>query len=99
MGLFLSHCMRWVIHKTNILFRPLQVQFTGFIAITLIFAFLLGLTETYIWQYFGLLPKQPGTDKAVAIPKLIVNNAFSSFAYLFIWNCIYFIYHYIEKSR
>ncbi|MES1221863.1 MAG: histidine kinase [Bacteroidota bacterium] len=98
-GLLLSHCMRWVIHKTNILFKPLQNQLTSFIFITLIFALLLGISETYLQQYFDILPRQSGTDKPIAVPKLILNNAFYSFVYLFIWNCIYFIYHYIEKSR
>jgi sensor histidine kinase YesM len=97
-GLLLSHCMRWVIHKTNILYKPLQVQITSFISITLVFSMLLGITETYLQQYFDILQNQSNA-KEVAIPKLILRNAFYSFVYLFIWNCIYFIYHYIEKSR
>jgi len=99
MGLLLSHGMRWAIHRSNILLRPLQSQITNFIVITLVFAMLLGISETYLQQYFDLLPRQSGTDKPIALPKLILNNAFYSFVYLFIWNCIYFIYHYIEKSR
>ncbi len=99
LGLLLSHCMRWVIHRTNILYKPLQNQITSFISITLVFAMLVGISETYIQQYFDILPKESGTNKAIAVPKLILNNAFYSFVYLFIWNCIYFIYHYIEKSR
>jgi LytS/YehU family sensor histidine kinase len=30
---------------------------------------------------------------------LILVNTFNSFIYLFIWNCIYFIYHFVQKSR
>jgi LytS/YehU family sensor histidine kinase len=29
----------------------------------------------------------------------ITSNMFTSFIYLFIWNCIYFIYHYVSESR
>jgi LytS/YehU family sensor histidine kinase len=31
--------------------------------------------------------------------KVLITNAFHSFIYLFMWNCIYFIYHYIQKNR
>ncbi|HEU4575466.1 MAG TPA: histidine kinase [Chitinophagaceae bacterium] len=99
MGLLLSHVMRWVIHRANVMLKSLQSQLTSFIIITLLFGLLLGISETYIQDLFGLLPQQAGTNKAVAIPKIILNNAFYSFVYLFIWNCIYFIYHYVEKSR
>ena len=34
-----------------------------------------------------------------ATPQKITSNIFSSFIYLFIWNCIYFIYHYVSESR
>ena len=99
LGLLLSHGMRWVVHRTNILYKPLQSQITSFISITLVFAMLVGISETYIQQYFDILPRESGTNRPIAVPKLILNNAFYSFVYLFIWNCIYFIYHYIEKSR
>jgi sensor histidine kinase YesM len=99
LGLALSHLMRGVILRTNVLLNPLQRQVLHFVLITLIFAVALGVSETYLQQYFDILPRQPETNKPIAIPKLILNNAFYSFVYLFIWNCIYFIYHYIEKSR
>lgn len=98
-GLLLSHVMRWVIHRTNVLIKPLQNQIISFIFITLVFAMFLGISETYLQQYFNIPLRQAGTNKPIAVPKLILNNAFYSFVYLFIWNCIYFIYHYIEKSR
>jgi sensor histidine kinase YesM len=98
LGLLLSNGMRWLIHRTNILFKPLQTQITSFISITLLFTMLLGISDTYLQQYFNILQKQSG-NKEVPIPKIILINAFYAFVYLFIWNCIYFIYHYIEKSR
>ncbi|MEJ0102428.1 MAG: histidine kinase [Bacteroidota bacterium] len=98
-GLLLSHCMRWVIHKTNILFKPLQTQITSFIFITLIFTLLLGISETYLQKYFNILQKRSDVNKEIDMPRIIFYNAFYSFVYLFLWNCIYFIYHYIEKSR
>ncbi|HVZ56889.1 MAG TPA: histidine kinase [Chitinophagaceae bacterium] len=99
LGLLLSHAMRWVIHRANIMLKTLQNQLTSFILITLVFGLLLGISETYLQEIFGLLPRAAGTNKEIALPKIILNNAFYSFVYLFIWNCIYFIYHYVEKSR
>ncbi|OYW18348.1 MAG: hypothetical protein B7Z54_06305 [Sphingobacteriales bacterium 12-47-4] len=40
-----------------------------------------------------------GSEKAIAMHKVILTNTFYSFIYLFIWNCIYFMYHYISKSQ
>jgi len=97
--LLLTHIMRWVIHRTNILLKPLQAQITGFISITVVFTLLLAISDTYTQQYFDILQTRSVANKAGAIPRLILYNAFYSFVYLFIWNCIYFIYHYIEKSR
>ena len=96
LGIFFTHCMRWVIHQSNILIKPLQSQLTSFILITILFSIFVGICYTYVERWFGILSKQ---DTGLTIPKLILKNAFYSFVYFFMWNCIYFIYHYIEKSR
>ncbi|HEY4148478.1 MAG TPA: histidine kinase [Chitinophagaceae bacterium] len=96
MGLTYSHIMRHTIKKFNVLLQPLQQQLINFVLITLLFAFLVGISETFIIRIFGL---QYSGDKKYAIGKIILNNAFYAFIYLFIWNCIYYIYHYIQKSR
>jgi sensor histidine kinase YesM len=95
-GVALTHLMRWIIRQANVLMKPLQPQITGLILITLIFAFLLGIYETYSVQLFNLSQ----ADSALSTDfKRIIENTFHSFVYLFMWSCIYFIYHYIEKSR
>jgi sensor histidine kinase YesM len=96
LGILFTHCMRWVIHQSNILIKPLQSQLTNFILITVLFSMLVGICYTYIQQWLNILSE---SNKTLAIPKLILTNAFYSFVYFFMWNCIYFIYHYIEKSR
>jgi two-component system LytT family sensor kinase len=35
----------------------------------------------------------------LGLAQKISSNVFTAFIYLFIWNCIYFIYHYVEQSR
>src|SRR5258706_2107565 len=75
LGLLLSHGMRWIIHRTNILLKPLQTQIASFILITLVFTMLLGISETYLQKYFNILQKQSGVNKEIPIPKLILINA------------------------
>jgi sensor histidine kinase YesM len=99
LGLILTHLMRWVIWRANVLMRPLQSQIINLIIITLIFTFLLGTSETFMQEVFNLAPKEATTNETIPVFKRILDNSFHSFVYLFMWNCIYFIYHYIEKSR
>jgi LytS/YehU family sensor histidine kinase len=96
MGVLYSHIMRIAIKKFNLLLQPLQQQLINFVLITLLFAFLVGISETYIIRSFDL---DNTVEKKYATGKVILNNAFYGFVYLFIWNCIYYIYHYIQKSR
>jgi LytS/YehU family sensor histidine kinase len=98
-GIPLSHVMREVIRKANILFKPIEQQILGFIFITFVFAFAIGISETFLLSYFGLIHEQSSNKTPIPITKLILANAFNSFIYLFIWNCIYYIYHYVQKSR
>ena len=97
MGLVLTHFMRWIIRQSNILMRPLQSQIIILSFITLVFAFLLGISETYSVKLLTKWLNEPADGTSDF--KKTVENAFHSFIYLFMWNCIYFIYHYIEKSR
>jgi two-component system, LytTR family, sensor kinase len=99
LGITMSHVMRWVINRANILTKPLEHQVLGFIFITFIFSFIIGISESYLLDYFDLLRKNGSLEKTLEFPKLVLSSAFNSFIYLFIWNCIYYIYHYIQKSR
>jgi two-component system, LytTR family, sensor kinase len=99
LGITLTHLMRWAINRSNILIKPLQQQILGFIFITLIFSMLGGTFESFLQKYFGLWPKASSEDKTLTLSKGILYNSFSSFFIFFIWNCIYYIYHYVQKSR
>jgi two-component system, LytTR family, sensor kinase len=99
LGIAMSHIMRWVINKANILIKPIEQQILGFIFITFIFSFAIGISETFLLNYFNLSHETGTSKKPIAISKLILANSFDSFFYLFIWNCIYYIYHYVQKSR
>ena len=99
LGIILSHLMRMVIVSSNVLIRQLARQIASFVLITLLFAVLLGTSESYIQRFFSLSPADRITGKPVGMIKVILNNTFYSFIYLFIWNSIYFMYHYITKSQ
>lgn len=95
LGLILTHIMRAVIRMANLLIKSIQEQIIGLAIITFIFGLLLGISETFTQNLFNLSPS--GTEDFLG--KRLLENAFHSFVYLFMWSCIYFIYHYIEKSR
>jgi sensor histidine kinase YesM len=95
LGILLTHFMRWVIRKANVLMKPIQTQIISLSIITFIFSLLLGVSETYSQDLFNLSTAPAGELTF----KRLLDNSFHSFVYLFMWNCIYFIYHYIEKSR
>jgi two-component system, LytTR family, sensor kinase len=99
LGITLSHLMRWAINQSGILIKPLQQQVLGFIFITLIFSIAVGASESFLLRYFDLMRKTTVDGNKIQFSKLVLSNSFDSFVYLFIWNCIYYIYHYIQKSR
>ena len=95
-GLLFSHLMRNVIKRTNILQRPLNQQFIGLFLITLFFAILVGISESFCTRIFDIrIDKEENRGEA----EVVATNAYIAFVYFLMWNSIYFIYHYIAKSR
>jgi len=101
LGIMLSHIMRLVINKANMLTKPIEQQIFGFIFITVVFSLVTGMLETFLWNYLTWLREASpaASKKQVNYSKLVIGNSFNSFFYMFIWNCIYYIYHYVQKSR
>lgn len=95
-GAMFSHLMRIVIRRSNILQRPLNQQIAGIIGVTVLFSVIVGIFEALLTYMFDLRYEQELRQSEVEV---IISNAFYCFAYYLIWNCIYFIYHYIEKNR
>jgi two-component system LytT family sensor kinase len=95
-GLLMSHFMRMTIKWLKLLQRNINYQLIGFILISIVFATAVGIGETYLSMLARLEYKE---EAKWAISQKISSNVFSSFIYLFIWNCIYFIYHYVAESR
>ena len=95
-GLLMSHFMRMTIKWLKLMQRSINYQLMGFILVSIVFAIILGIGETYLSMLAGLEYKE---EAKWEISQKISSNVFSSFIYLFIWNCIYFIYHYVAESR
>lgn len=96
LGLVFTHLMRMVIHRLNLLQRTLNIQIAGFLLISLVFALIIGVLDTLLTKSLNLrLDKEGEVNDTL----MVVSNMFYSFVYLFIWNMIYFIYHFINRSR
>jgi hypothetical protein len=102
LGIILTHLMRIFIIQLNVLQRKLERQIVQFVLLSLTFAFLGSAVDIMIRQRIGLLSATEGELMASAgwnWIKPVISNAFNFFVYLFIWNAIYFMYHYVSKSR
>jgi two-component system, LytTR family, sensor kinase len=97
LGNFFSHLMRGFIHYQQILLKPIRSQILQLILLTFITASLFAISYVAIKDTFNLYIPEESKDKAFYTK--VLSNTFTSFLLLFIWNCIYFIYHFIEKSR
>ncbi|MEI6946995.1 histidine kinase [Paraflavisolibacter sp. H34] len=96
-GFLFSHLMRETIHKSAILVKSLQQQVINFLLLTVIFAVFMALLQTPFELVCGLR----ATDEGEGHPfhRLFFANFAPAAWSLFIWNSIYFMYHYVQKSR
>ncbi|MBC7946782.1 MAG: histidine kinase [Chitinophagaceae bacterium] len=98
LGLILSHIMRMVIIRVNVLQRKLEKQLVFFILITLFFSLIGSYFDMMLLQHYDFLNKNEKEFLGNMV-LLVISGAFYFFIYFFIWNLIYFVYHYISKSR
>ncbi|HEU0110675.1 MAG TPA: histidine kinase [Flavisolibacter sp.] len=94
-GIISSHYMRQVIRKNSLLLRPINQQIILLLILTLTFASFFSLVQTPFEAYYNFYP----TGKPAPFHVHFFYNLSSSFVLLFIWNSIYFMYHYVAKSR
>lgn len=100
LGLALTHIMRYCIIKLNLLQAKLEKQIMQFILLTLLFSFSGALIDLMVRQRIELLSKSESELlQKNNLALLTLSNSMSFFVYYFIWSTIYFMYHYISKSR
>jgi sensor histidine kinase YesM len=97
-GLLLTHLMRFLIIKLNVLQKRLEVQLLQFVLITLFFAIASSTFDNLLLLRLDLLNKQEMEYKSNFL-LLTLSGAFAFFLLIFIWNLIYFMYHFVTKSR
>jgi len=94
-GIISSHFMRQIIRKNSLLLRPINQQIIFLLILTLLFASFFSLVQTPFEAFYNFYP----TGKPAPFHVHFFYNLSSSFVLLFIWNSIYFMYHYVAKSR
>jgi len=95
LGIITSHYMRLVIKHNSLLIRPINLQVILFLIFTLTFGCIYSLIQTPFEAAYKFYP----TGKPIDFHIHFFYNLSSSFVLLFIWNCIYFMYHYVAKSQ
>lgn len=105
-GVVFSHIMREVIIRFSILQKNLKKQVIIFLGLTLVLALLASFLRLESVSRTGLLSSdekdllvKPPVSYWVSKLVLILSSGFSFFILFFIWNLIYFMYHYVTKSR
>jgi two-component system, LytTR family, sensor kinase len=115
MGILITHVMRYIIIGLNFLQKKLEKQLLYFILTTLVFAFLISFLNTELLltlsdksflRNVDLLSenekkvlRNPGNAYLINKLLVVLSGAFYFFIYFFIWNLIYFTYHFITKSQ
>jgi two-component system, LytTR family, sensor kinase len=100
LGITLTHIMRFCIIRLNLLQAKLEKQIAQFILLTILFSFAGALVDLMLRQEFELISKNESELlQKKNLTLLTLNNSLSFFVYYFIWSAIYFMYHYISKSR
>ena len=95
-GLILSHLMRATIKGNSLLLRPINHQIILFLVLTLFYSVVISLAQSLFENQYRLIYSK---GEPAPFHILYYRNLWSAFILLFIWNCIYFMYHYVVKSR
>jgi two-component system LytT family sensor kinase len=97
-GFLFTHLMRYIVIGFDLLQKRLEYQLIIFILVTLVFSFGAAVLETLLLTQFELLSKnEKGVQDNFFL--LVSYEAFPMFILYFIWNLIYFMYHFITKSQ
>ena len=106
LGLIFSHLMRMAIIRFGLLQKSLNKQIFQFFIITFCLAILVSYLSVEALIYFDLIKQDEvllleRADVSYWVSKLllVLSSAFSYFILFFIWSLIYFVYHYVAKSR
>lgn len=95
-GVTLTHFMRWVIIKWDILSKSFEKQIGYFFLITISFALLIALVINISYIQFHLLDED---QLKYSFARRFTAASVNAFFLLMLWNLIYFIFHYATRVR
>ena len=96
LGILFTHIMRMIIKEYQFLNKPISKQILYFILVTILFATTYACADVGFEKFFHLRDK--GAPK-ISLLNEITRNAINNFFLLFIWNLLYYIFHYVERTR
>jgi sensor histidine kinase YesM len=96
-GIIFSHFMREVILRSSLMLRDLRQQIVTFILLTIAFSFFITCIVSPFEQLYRLRTDADG--QPLSYLSLFVTNFISFIPLLLMWNAIYFMYHFIIKTR
>lgn len=106
LGVLVTHVMRGVITRLGLLQKTLQKQVVLFLILTTILSMVASYLRVETAMRMNLLSSDEqallsrvGVKFWVSKLVLVLSSGFSFFILFFIWNLIYFVYHYVTKSR
>lgn len=92
----ITHLMRFVMHKLDIKKKPFKKQILRLIGVTLFFSLLIGFVSESIDLLIDYVPQS--MEEYSPFQRMLLGSI-NSIGILLIWNCLYYIYHFIEKNR
>lgn len=96
LGITITHLMRTAIHAFGLIKLKISQQIIALFTTTLVFAFMYGAGMTAVQKFMEV---EGEMARNYTFINRTIRATFSSFLILLIWNLIYFMYHYIQKSR
>ncbi|RYY90133.1 MAG: sensor histidine kinase [Chitinophagaceae bacterium] len=98
-GLVATIIMRFLIRISNVLQKSVEQQAAQFLLMTVCFSFVASFTYMSSLNGLNLLSEKELFYLKKNVFLLILDGAFGYFWLFFIWNLIYFMFHYVTKSR
>ena len=96
LGILFTHIMRMIIKEYRFLEKPINKQIFYFIIVTILFATLYACSDVAIERTFNLSDK---SSPNISLMNEITRNSISNFFLLFIWNLLYYTFHYVQRTR
>ena len=96
-GIIFSHFMREVIHRSDLLIKDLRQQILTFLLLTVAFSFF-STCVVSPFEHLCRLRLNP-EGRPVSYLSLFLTNLITFLPLLLIWNAIYFMYHFVMKTR